>query len=214
MLIHEKDITYYTILDSNYLKDLPHFVIREFEHLQYNDIDAEVTEIEYNWADPVKIKDKVISRQTRSIVFWILKRQNALCIFSNSESEVAYLLSKLENRQVNYFKKINIYDIWKKKFMESDEKSLAELVSIQVKREITASNSIDFNSIQVNKLKKEEIINYLSSNNICFLTFKLLDTNGYFNLDSSSVISMNDTDTYEDIKNVIFQVSKLATSID
>ena len=79
----------------------------------------QIIKISYKWLDPIKVQDKIISREPKSVFLLYFVQRKILCCFGGSESQIGFVISKLEKNS-NAFGKINLFDICRDKFINED----------------------------------------------------------------------------------------------
>lgn len=174
-----------------------------FERYKSYEINKQTQEISYIWSDPIKIEDKMVCREQKSVSFWIFKNENIACTFGNSESSIWYGVKRF-SRQYATFSKIDFYGVFKKMLFNKKE-WFAELVSLYL---ISSDGMHNNQSIKraANTLPVDELIKYIMEDKVSSLTFRWVEKDIYFYLDTNSVISFYDSAKKEEIFDTIKKV--------
>ncbi|MEC5425126.1 hypothetical protein QGM71_16695 [Virgibacillus sp. C22-A2] len=166
-----------------------------FEVFNFKVIDSDILEVEYKWLDSIKIKDKIVSRKQKTVKSWIYHKINHIIVFANSESDVNFFKIKIQNSLHVIFKDINIFEKWKKDYLNKGL-WIADLTNIQIKNNIIPYDDEEMINISIHHLDFKEINAYLTKrlDSLVSLTFKYNGSNNItFYLDPKSIISFPDT---------------------
>ncbi|AKA44196.1 hypothetical protein [Paenibacillus polymyxa] len=158
---------------------------------------------QYNWVDPIKYKEKLISKSTKSVSMIYFKNQLTIFLFGNSESNISYVESRLKRLFSVKFKKVDLYPKIINKLSSNNYK--LKVINIQFVR--VKDNLEKWVSIDAIGLSKNEFLKIINEENP--QTISLYDelNKAYFSVDINSSLSFNDTTTISDIVGVLEYVS-------
>ncbi|TRZ37013.1 hypothetical protein CEQ21_16090 [Niallia circulans] len=157
-----------------------------------------------NWTDPIKVRDKIITSQRKTISFYIFEENNTLCLFGGSESQIAYAISKIVSFFTIRIKKINIFHSFKEYLNESKEFNGFQLTSVDIAKLQTGYDDSTYSNIPVKDMPVRVLTNHLNHSDIVSLVLYTKMEQIYFVLDLNSVVSFFDTDG----DNCIFETCK------
>ncbi|MGG4046316.1 hypothetical protein [Paenibacillus favisporus] len=157
----------------------------------------------YNWVDPIRYKEKLISKSTKSVSMIYFKNQLTIFLFGNSESNISYVESRLKRLFPIHFERVDLYPKIINKLSSNNHKF--NVINIQFVR--VKDNLEKWVSIDTNGLSKIELVKILSEEKP--QTISLYDelNKTYFSVDVNSSLSFNDTSTISDIVGVLEYVS-------
>ncbi|MGF9911893.1 hypothetical protein ABEX47_04675 [Paenibacillus ehimensis] len=205
MLSWNEDCIIYKIENHSSNFDFNELPSSSFEQVTFSDINNELIEINYAWIDPVRIRDKIISKEQKEVTFWLFKNEKILCSFANSESTMSYAINKLGKILSFGYTRINPFDHWVKNYFKKNN-WFAELISVHIK---TTPSAFDNNEIKKISIKSLSEFNYKSlfdKHTVTNLTFSMNNT--IFYIDSVSVISFPNTIKESDILKILSVVIK------
>ncbi|HDR4481002.1 hypothetical protein PDN50_22905 [Bacillus cereus] len=153
-----------------------------------------VLKVNLTWLDPIKVRDKIITTERKSIFFFVFESNKTICIFGSSESQIAYTISKLlEFFSIN-FKKINLFDKYKDQFLESTNYNGLILTSFDIAKQQYGFDDNTYINISLEEIKPNELLDYINSYSVISFVTLFEEKKLYFSLDLYSVISFFDTD--------------------
>lgn len=154
----------------------------------------------YTWLDPIKVREKIIARDQRKIVFHIFVNSKKVCIFGSSESHICYALTKLQELLKINLHKVNLFDIWLRLFRGQVE-WVADLIGIYL---YSYGDSEVIKKISIKNTDRNEIMNYLDGDNAISCIFRTSSgSQANFYLDEASVISFAENMTLAEVNNVV-----------
>lgn len=158
---------------------------------------------EYSWVDTVRYRDKIISRSKKHVLIVYFEKSSTFALFSNSESDVAFVIRKFNEIFTLYLTKKNVFN----------ELVSSLLVTKSYITKIHNIGSIQFRTVLENDIQKEFTIVINDSNwgklNLALNSADILNLNlvanswFYFDLDCSSVFSFHDNSNLEEIIDVL-----------
>ncbi|WP_098742059.1 hypothetical protein [Paenibacillus sp. EZ-K15] len=155
--------------------------------------------LHFSWVDPIKYRDKVIAKDKKMIFFLLFPAQGVICFFSNSESDLFFVTSKLNTEFMMDVKKINIFDSLEKSLkFNSDQFRLVALQVITLFGDIEKATTFSYEDT-----KKSEFSNILKEGRISHIEYYHKQAKINFSIDCQSSVSFYDTDTFDEIKNVL-----------
>lgn len=164
--------------------------------------DEDVLKASIVWLDPIKVRDKIITSERKTISFFIFKQNKVICLFGGSESQVAYTISRILNLFSISLEKVNIFETYKENFLKSINYKGFSLTSFDYA--IIQSNLDDstYINISIDDIEKNNLEKYINSPEVISFTIFFIEKQIYFSLDLNSVASFFDTDEYESIYKV------------
>jgi hypothetical protein len=196
----ENDCTIYKtkgLFDINILQSSTY----KFENYKIKKINEQTLELIYTWLDPIKIQDKITTKDLKQVVFWYFKEEEKLCCFGSSESYTGYAVAKLEKLLKIEISKIEIFDLCKNKFI-AKIKWFADLVNFHIYiGSMNAFNEEEVKKIPVKSVDFNQAINYIKKYHVTNFTYSY--NNKYFYIDHESVLSFPDFSNDEDKYNVL-----------
>ena len=75
--------------------------------------ETDVIKAKFQWVDPIKVRDKIITTERKTIDFLIFEDINVVCIFGGSESHIAYTISKISQVFPIVLKKVDLFEKYK-----------------------------------------------------------------------------------------------------
>jgi len=204
MLIWGEDCTFYKYSDEKFVSRVLSLTCNNFEAIEYLEF-HNVKQILYRWIDPITIKNKLILREQKEIIFWIFEEKKLICCFGNSESGITYAIHNMFLKTNVHLEKIPLFEYWKNIFF-TKESWFATLSNIQVKTESTVFNDTNLKNLVVSRLKSSEIVSFFDSDSVASITFRY--NNVPFFLDQNSVISFHTTIDESEILEIIKTLAK------
>ncbi|OME01128.1 hypothetical protein BSK54_14830 [Paenibacillus odorifer] len=157
---------------------------------------------EYTWVDTVRFKDKIISRNKKHVAIVYFKENSLCALFSNSESDVAFVSGQLNKLFSFKLEKKFIFDEVITSLKNNDYKlKFPNLTSVQFRIKVDEEIDREVTS-DVSKIHREQILYLLDTQKI-FNTNFTTSFKVHFDLDCSSVFSFHDNSTLEEIINVL-----------
>ncbi|MBU8877963.1 hypothetical protein BGM26_03015 [Bacillus sp. FJAT-29790] len=166
--------------------------------------EGEILQASIAWSDPIKVRDKIITSERKTIKFFVFKENKVICIFGGSESQMAYTISKLFTFFSISLKKINIFESYKQKTLKSTFFKGLTLTSLDIAKQQSGFDNSTYINISVNDIEKNNLAKYINSPEILSLIILYKEKQIYFSLDVFSVVSFFDTDEF----NSIFEVCR------
>jgi hypothetical protein len=181
---------------SNFNENYCSFVCDTFEEgiLQAN----------ISWSDPIKVRDKIVTTERKTINFFVFKEQSLICLFGGSESQLAYTISKLMIFFDIKLSKINPFNIYKEQFLKANFNKELVLTSVDIAKEQTGFDDSTYFNVAMSELKLDNLHSYLKSNDIISFIILYNEKQIYFSVDVYGVVSFFDTDGF----GYIFEVCK------
>lgn len=144
----------------------------------------------YSWLDPVRVREKIISKDQRSMVIVYFLKNNIFSFFGSSESQMNYVINKFEKIFKMELEKINAFENYSQIIS-------AKLIGIHLIGSHNYQNqSLETTDVKlkVNDIAEATINQYFSEKRITLLTFKVENDMGtnYFYVDKGSVITFPD----------------------
>lgn len=170
----------------------------------FNSYKEEILEASITWSDPIKVRDKIITSERKTIKFFVFKENKVLCLFGGSESQIAYTISKLLTFFSISLKKINIFESYKEKALHSTCFKGLTLTSLDIAKQQSGFDNSKYINISVNDINKNNLEKYINSPEILSFIILYKEKQIYFSLDAFSVVSFFDTDEF----NSIFEVCR------
>lgn len=200
MTIMERECTFYNFSNRREIQSLVSQRINPFEEIRTVDVGPNILALEYVWHDPIKLKDKIVSKRKKSVYFFVFEIKGFICFFSNSESDTFYVISKLRIIFGLELEKNNLFNNFNN--LIEDEKGILDLVvSIQINKEIMDYHKVY--TLNKNEFTRKMLLEYFETKKLININLKCSGTNTFYALDCNSAISFNDTDTMQEILYVI-----------
>ncbi|GEC93577.1 hypothetical protein [Brevibacillus brevis] len=175
-----------------------------FEDLSCTKLSTNVFKIEYSWIDPIRMRDKIISRDQKSVTMWIFCSEKIVSCFGNSESAISYAINSLSEKSSIVFKRINTYEYWSRVFNHSNG-WFADLISVHVKKSPSAFDEREILNISIKDISEDKLREFFVQDLVTNLTFTYQKT--IFHLDLASVISFSDTVKEQEIFQVVNKIA-------
>ncbi|MFJ8527338.1 hypothetical protein [Bacillus sp. NPDC094106] len=153
-----------------------------------------VLKVNLTWLDPIKVRDKIITSERKSIFFFVFENYKTICIFGSSESQIAYTISKLLEIFPINLKKVNLFDKYKEFFLQSTGYNGLNLASFDIAKQKSGFDDDAYINISLDEIKQNELSDYINSYPVISLVILFKEKQIYFSLDLYSVISFFDTD--------------------
>ncbi|MBH0328793.1 hypothetical protein ABH14_03110 [Brevibacillus brevis] len=201
MLLWGKDCTFFEVKKEGDWGTIAEIKKNDYEDIKSTKYENRV-QIIYTWADSIKVLDKVVARQKRTVVLIFFISTNVVCCFGSSESLVTYAKNMLFERASLVLKKIDVFNACIRRIKNED--LFAPLSNVQLLRRVADSIS-DYPVIKipVSELAKHELINIINSKDLKSMTFHADNIKTHFYLDRNSVLSFPDTAKDDDIEYVL-----------
>lgn len=177
-----------------------------YEKFDVKDYSSEIKTISYTWIDPIRVRDKIIAKDKRSIVLVYLFKKNIIACFGTSESQIGYVVNRIEKVSKVNLGKIDIF---------KDFSNIITTQPITVHLQMgdnyyddTLDNP-DLIKVKVKDLQEKDLENYFAEGKVVLLTFKFLTNNNmftYFYIDRGSVLTFPDTEKEDVIYNVLEKI--------
>ncbi|WP_410986727.1 hypothetical protein [Bacillus paranthracis] len=214
MFLMEKDCILYRV-NSGFQIDKLHSITPKritYDKYDISYMNDQIIKISYKWLDPIKVQDKIISREPKSVFLLYFVQRKILCCFGSSESQIGFVISKLEKKIAMHLEKINLFNICRDKFINEDSWEF-DLVNIYLLQKKPISFD-DYENTQVKKIKindigSEELKEHLINGEVTSFTYYFNERKTYFYLDSESVVSFPDVIKEEVVYNVIESLSDI-----
>ncbi|MGZ4160476.1 MAG: hypothetical protein ACXVNF_06740 [Neobacillus sp.] len=203
----ERDCTFY-FCDGNFFEVINTIEPKYYQEIKSNKLNEEINQHTFSWIDPIRVSNKIVSREQYNVVIYSFIDKNLVCIFGSSESSICYAIEKLSEYTGIKFRRTNLFEYWLRKY-RSDDYWFAEIVNLQVYHSI---KGLEYNAekrkIPITKLSRDEILDYIDSNHLCSISFKTKRRSLCFNLDSGSVVSFFDTQPIEEVNDLVRIISE------
>lgn len=199
-MIFDRDCLLYEYDNPLILEKLREQKADIFFNFIFEDEGEDVTKVSFNWVDPIKVRDKIVATKKKQVMFLIFKSKNYACFFGNSESSIAYTITKLmEITSINLVK-VNIFNLFSKYEQIKAMPRVFKLVSIDYRiRESNFDNKQNYiENIAVSDVSEVELNKLLESSRIVGLVYSM-NEKYYFNIEYTSVISFYDTSDYNEV---------------
>lgn len=161
--------------------------------------EEEILQASITWSDPIKVRDKIITSERKTIKFLVFKGNKVICLFGGSESQIAYTISKLFTFFSVSLEKINIFESYKEKTLKSNSFNGLTLTSFDIAKQQSGYDNSTYINTSVNDIEGENIEKYINSPEILSLIIFFKEKQLYFSLDVYSVVSFFDTDEFDSI---------------
>jgi hypothetical protein len=161
--------------------------------------EEEILQANIAWSDPIKVRDKIITSERKTIKFLVFKENKVICLFGGSESQIAYTISKLFTFFSISLKKINIFESYKEKTLKSNSFIGFNLTSFDIAKQQSGFDNSTYINISVNDIEKNNLEKYINSPEILSLIILYIEKQIFFSLDVCSVVSFFDTDEFDSI---------------
>lgn len=198
MLTWTTDSILFHFVSEIKIQDLNGLATSPFEDLSVSKKNDDVIELVYTWLDPVRVRDKILSREQRSVSCWVFKSEKFICAFSNSESSIAYFMSKLSTIIPTQFERVFPYDYWKQFYYCKNLNWFAKLTSIHIEKKPTSHDPNEIKKISIKNITEFELESLFENNSVTNLTFHM-EGNTIFYIDKNSVVSFPDTAIENDV---------------
>jgi hypothetical protein len=164
--------------------------------------EEEILQASIVWSDPIKVRDKIITSERKTIKFLVFKENKVICLFGGSESQMAYTISRLFTFFSISLKKVNIFESYKEKTFKLNSFKGLTLTSFDIAKQQSGFDNSTYINISVNDIKKNDLEKYINSPEILSLIILYKEKQIYFSLDVFSVVSFFDTDDFASISEV------------
>ncbi|AZS13303.1 hypothetical protein [Paenibacillus lutimineralis] len=157
---------------------------------------------EYSWVDTVRYRDKIITRSKKRVLIVYFKKRSSFALFSNSESDVAFVIRKFNEIFSLSFTKKNVFDELVSLLQSNNHNTkFHDIASIQFRTSLDNDIEKDF-TVELADKNLKELDFLLNSTDIMNLN---LITNSWFqfDLDCTSVFSFHDNSNLEEIIDVL-----------
>ncbi len=112
MLVH-RDCIFYKYTGTPEWKEIELGRGESFSSFKCELYETDVIKAKFQWADPIKVRDKIITTEKKTIDFLIFEDINVVCIFGGSESHIAYTISKISQVFPIVLKKVDLFEKYK-----------------------------------------------------------------------------------------------------
>lgn len=201
----ERNCIFYNVGDVQSIKNGMQINTSLFDRFDVDETNSNYTKVTYSWIDHIRVKDKIVGRQQKSVSFILFELENVVCFFLNSESKMIFIINKLIEISQTYFTKIDIFNLFINNLLSKKE-IIFKLINLHVNKQPTTYNEVDFWEISIEETNMDEFSIFFHSGRITSITLK--NKNSYFYLDSQSVVSFNDTDEIREIFDVVIKITK------
>ncbi|MEW5553195.1 hypothetical protein ABGT22_25395 [Peribacillus frigoritolerans] len=172
----------------------------DFSSFSYEQLEGNIIKANFEWIDPIKIRDKIISTKKKNIMFLIFLDKQILTIFGSSESSISYTITKIQQMFPITLEKVNIFLDFKSK-LSIKKKEEFTVTSIDINKTPLGFETIDYVNIALKNLTSSDLEEIKQSQKILSLVIYLDLIKIYFSIDFISVISFFDTDEFDSIYN-------------
>ncbi|EMA6344105.1 hypothetical protein OCD85_23155 [Bacillus pacificus] len=214
MFLMEKDCILYRVTNDFQIDKLHSITPKRITYDKYDIsyINNQIIRISYKWLDPIKVQEKIISREPKSVVLIYFVQRKIICCFGSSESYIGFVISKLEKKLATHLEKINLFDICKKKYINEDnwESDLVSIYLLQKKpNSFDDYESTRVKKVKINDIGSAELRKHLINGEVTSFTYYFNERKTYFYLDSESVVSFPDVVKEEVVYHVIESLSDI-----
>ncbi|PRT36263.1 hypothetical protein C6359_03675 [Bacillus wiedmannii] len=179
-----------------------------FSSFKYELYDNDVIKAKFQWVDPIKVRDKIITNERKTIDLLIFEDVNVICIFGGSESHIAYTISKISQSFSVTLKKIDLFKRYKDFAINNKESGSLELTSIDMSKKPTGYDSNDYVNFPIKGIEFNVLKEYIESDNLVNFVIYIESIQLYFFIDYMSVVSFLDTDEVSMILNACKRIVK------
>lgn len=163
-----------------------------FEIVEKNEINDDVFKLTYEWADSTRIEEKYQKKVIKNIESWVFKNYKKMVIFSFSESDVKYFISKFELLTGAEIKPINIYKYYIRQSIE--EVNLENLLAFTYKKVSLSYSDENIMRVSRKNLNYLNLKDLMGNDNYEILTLTIKVNKGLvFEVDCNSSISLKET---------------------
>jgi hypothetical protein len=159
--------------------------------------EEEILQASIIWIDPIKVREKIITSERKIMKFYVFKKNNLICLFGGSESQMAYTISKILTLFPITLEKVNIFDSFKKNFLESKPYKNFCLTSVDIVKPASGFDNSTYLNIPLADIRIGKIENYINSSDTISLLIFFQEKQIYFSVDIYSVVSFFDTDEFD-----------------
>jgi len=177
-----------------------------YEKLNIEESNQGYTKIIYTWLDPVRVREKIIAKDQRSVILIYFYKKDILSCFGSSESLIGYVINKMEKVFKVGLEKVKIFDNF-------NDAISAELINIHLFMGEGYGEGLyeDEHTVKLNikDIPRSVLQSYFNKNQVTSLTFKNIESNNrinYFYVDNGSVVSFPDTMKEDVVYNVLEKV--------
>lgn len=179
-----------------------------FSSFKYELYDNDVIKAKFQWTDPIKVRDKIITSERKKIDLLIFEDVNVICIFGGSESHIAYTISKISQSFSVTLEKIKLFERYKDFVINNKESGSLELTSIDMSKKPTGYDSNDYVNFSTKGIKFNVLKEYIESDELINFVIYIESIHLYFFIDYMSVVSFLDTDEVSMILNACKRIVK------
>ncbi|QWG75811.1 hypothetical protein EXW50_28055 (plasmid) [Bacillus mycoides] len=166
----------------------------QFSTFKCEPYETDVIRAEFQWVDPIKVRDKIITTERKKIDFLIFENIGILCIFGGSESHIAYTISKISQVFPVVLEKIDLFKRYQEIMINDKKSDMLRLTSIDMSKEPTGYDDDDYVNLPIKGTDLNKLKEYIESENLINFIIYIEDIKLYFFLDYMSVVSFLDTD--------------------
>ncbi|OAH59393.1 hypothetical protein AWH48_14730 [Domibacillus aminovorans] len=203
MLLH-RDCIFYKYSGTPNWRDIENTQQDNFCSFSCESYEQEILTASFEWLDPIKVRDKIITSERKKIKFFVFKNSKVICIFGGSESQIAYTISKLLTFFPISFEKVNIFESYKEQFLKLPYQKGFTLSSIDIAKQQSGFDDSTYINIKIDEIEPVKLAKYISVPEVLSLIIFFEEKQIYFSLDLYSVVSFFDTDEF----NSIYEVCK------
>ncbi|MCM3787888.1 hypothetical protein M3221_05580 [Domibacillus indicus] len=209
MLLH-RDCIFYKYNGAPDWGDIKNKQEDSFCFFNFEPYEDGILNVSFEWIDPIKIRDKIIASERKKIRFFVFEESRVICIFGGSESHIAYTISKLSAFFPMSFEKVEIFEAYKKQFLNAPSYKGFTLTSIDISKQQSGFDDSTYTNIKVTDIESGKLMKYMSSSETLSLVILFEDKKIYFSLDLYSVAAFFETDEadsiYEVCKRIVVDV--------
>ncbi|HDR8084501.1 TPA: hypothetical protein VCA30_000999 [Bacillus cereus] len=207
MLVH-RDCIFYKYTGTPEWKEIELGRGESFSSFKCELYETDVIKAKFQWVDPIKVRDKIITTERKTIDFLIFEDINVVCIFGGSESHIAYTISKISQVFPIVLKKVDLFEKYKEYVINNKQNGFFKLQSIDVSKEPTGYDSDEYINISTKEIELDILKEYIESDKLVSFVISIESIQLYFFLDYMSVVSFMDTDEVASILNACKRIVK------
>ncbi|MFJ8066100.1 hypothetical protein ACIQYS_15850 [Psychrobacillus sp. NPDC096426] len=163
----------------------------------------DVVNVNIEWMDSIRVKDKIVAKNKKQLKLLVYESSKTICIFSSSESHIAFAIAQLNNYFQISIQKVKLFELYQNFFIKSLVKNTFKLTSLDIFR----ASAESFINISVQEIKQHELLTVLT-NQTKALVILHEDKDIYFVIDSNSIVSFFDTEESLGIYDVCKRIVK------
>lgn len=200
MFLFENDCTIYKVNNKIPFENIGDSTLnnRRYEKFVTSVIRKDIVKITYSWLDPVKVRDKIVSNDTRSVTFIYFPNKDILGCFGSSESCIGHALNKIQMEFKVVLDKVNTFEIIENKIFEN-KNWFGKVVGLHIYDKSFSNEK----KISIKDLSLQDLKNYYQNYIVtCFTCYSDFDKT-YFYLDKESVLTFPDNIKEDVVYNVL-----------